>query len=292
MSDAMKLGYLGLEVNDLGAWRRFAEDVLGLGAEARGDGTLALRMDAPRHRFILHQGAADDLAYIGWELPDRAALGRAADRLAASGVAMTEGSAAEAASRSVAALFRFRDPNGIASELFCGPAMGADAFRSAKVASGFLTGACGMGHILVAAKDAEETERFYRERLGFRLSDYVDLNLDGHELHAVFLHTNPRHHSLAFGAMPAPKRLHHFMLEVNDLDDVGAAFDRATDAGVPIARSMGRHPNDRMVSFYGVTPSGFAFEIGWGARQIDDATWQTRTYHRISEWGHRPTQAA
>jgi 2,3-dihydroxybiphenyl 1,2-dioxygenase len=293
MTAVAQLGYLGLEVSNIDAWRRFAGEVLGLAAgDVRADGAVTMRMDAHRHRFILHPGAADDLAYVGWELPDRAALGKAVDRLASTGVAVTEGTVDEAAARGVAALYRFRDPDGIASELYCGPALADGEFHSAKVVGGFLTGALGMGHILISAKDTDRTERFYCDALGFSLSDYVDLSFDGHDFHGVFLHANPRHHSLAFGAMPGPKRLHHFMLEVNELDDVGAAFDRAQDTGVPIARGLGRHENDRMVSFYGVTPSGFAFEIGWGARQVDDRTWQTRTYHRISEWGHRPVEAA
>jgi len=61
--------------------------------------------------------------------------------------------------------------------------------------------------------------------------------------------------------------------------------------GVPLERTLGRHQNDRMVSFYGVTPSGFNFEIGWGARQIDDRDWEVRTYRDASDWGHRPAAA-
>jgi hypothetical protein len=43
-----------------------------------------------------------------------------------------------------------------------------------------------------------------------------------------------------------------------------------------------------MVSFYAFTPSGFEFEYGFGAREVDDATWQAGHYNIISEWGHRP----
>jgi 2,3-dihydroxybiphenyl 1,2-dioxygenase len=287
MTIVAKLGYLGLEVSDIAAWRRFAETVLGLAAEPRADGALALRMDGQAHRFLLREGSADDVSFVGWELADKAALDAAAARLAVAGIAAEPGTADEAEARGVARLLRFRDPDGLPSELFVGPRAGAP-FRSSRLAGGFVTGDQGMGHVLVAVADAARAEKFYREILDFRLSDYVDVEFDGFPLHAVFLHANPRHHSFAFAAMPAPKRLHHFMLEVEAIDDVGAAFDRAQDEGVPIARTIGRHENDRMISFYGVTPSGFAFEVGWGARRIDDATWETRTYHRISEWGHRP----
>jgi len=77
------------------------------------------------------------------------------------------------------------------------------------------------------------------------------------------------------------------MLEVNALDDVGLAYDRAQDHGVIIEQSLGRHPNDRMFSFYAQTPSGFQFEFGYGGRVVNDETWQPTTYHQISEWGHR-----
>ena len=85
-----------------------------------------------------------------------------------------------------------------------------------------------------------------------------------------------------------PKRMHHFMLQLAELDGLGHAYDRCVKHGVAIAQTLGRHPNDRMVSFYAVTPSGFQVELGWGARTIDDATWRVETYDRLSEWGHRP----
>jgi 2,3-dihydroxybiphenyl 1,2-dioxygenase len=293
VSIAAQLGYLGLEVSDLGAWSRFATDVLGLGIGARRPGgALPLRMDGHEHRFLLHEGPADDVAYIGWELADRAALEAICGRLDRARVPFRWGSPAEAAERGVQQLISFEDPNGIRIEMGHGPTMAASEFRSDKVPSGFRTGDQGMGHVLVNARDSAKTERFYREVLGFALSDYVDAEVMGHPLHAVFLHVNPRHHSLAFAELSLPKRLHHVMLEANSVDDVGAAFDRCQDLGVPLQRGIGRHQNDRMLSFYGYTPSGFCFEIGWGGRAIDDRAWEVRTYPGASEWGHRPLAPA
>jgi hypothetical protein len=83
-----------------------------------------------------------------------------------------------------------------------------------------------------------------------------------------------------------------FMLEANSLDDVGATFYRAQDVGVPIALTLGRHANDHMVSFYGVTPAGFLFEFGVEGLEVDDRNWEVRTYHAVSDWGHRTVAAA
>ncbi len=102
-------------------------------------------------------------------------------------------------------------------------------------------------------------------------------------------HCNPRHHTLAFYAVPQPpKRLNHFMLQAKTLDDVGATYYLCQDQGVPIARSLGRHTNDHMVSFYLRTPSGFEVEYGWGGRIVDDSTWQVQLHTAGSMWGHRP----
>ena len=76
------------------------------------------------------------------------------------------------------------------------------------------------------------------------------------------------------------------------MDDVGLCWDRVLRAGHRVAQTLGRHPNDRMFSFYAYTPSGFQFEYGWGGREVDDDTWEPTTYDQISEWGHHPPQIA
>lgn len=77
------------------------------------------------------------------------------------------------------------------------------------------------------------------------------------------------------------------MLQVQSIDDLGVAYDLCQDHGVPINRGLGRHTNDHMVSFYVRTPSGFEVEYGWGARTVDDRTWQVQMHHSGSIWGHR-----
>ena len=293
MSTATQLGYLGLEVSDLGAWRRFATGLFGLAVGApRPDGALPLRMDNHDFRFLLSEGAKDDVAFVGWEVADGAALDAMKERLARADVPFRVGSAAEASARGVRELIVFEDPDGIRTEIHHGPGLGPHAFRSDRIVAGFKTAGMGMGHVLINVRDCARTERFYRDVLGFRLSDYIDTEFMGQPLHAVFLHVNRRHHSLAFASLDMPKRLHHVMFEANTIDDVGATFYRAQDLAVPIALTLGRHPNDGMISFYGVTPSGFLFELGVDGREVDDRDWEVRTYHAVSDWGHRPVAAA
>jgi 2,3-dihydroxybiphenyl 1,2-dioxygenase len=288
-----QLGYLGFEVSDVPRWERFAVDVLGLAPAHRGaDGSLALRMDDREQRIVLHPGPADDLAYLGFEVATDAeleALGRA---LGGAGCAVGEGKAETAAARRVARLLHVTDPSGIPVELYVGAAIAKEPFCSTRVASGFVTGDEGVGHAVICAKDAAASERFYLELLGMRLSDRVRVPVAADfTLEIRFLHANARHHSIAFASVPMPRRIHHFMLEVGGEDDVGRARDRALRAGVPLAMDLGKHPNDRMFSFYAKTPSGFDVELGSGGVKIDDATWCVRTYDHVSLWGHQPPGA-
>jgi extradiol dioxygenase len=103
----------------------------------------------------------------------------------------------------------------------------------------------------------------------------------------VFLHCNPRHHSLAMVGMPGLRGLHHIMLQVNELDDVGMAYDLCDQKSVPIVMTLGRHSNDEMFSFYMRSPSGFEIEYGWGAKTVDDATWSPAFFDVPSVWGHK-----
>ena len=285
-----QLGYLGLEVSDLARWEAFATGVLGLehgGTDA--DGALLLRMDEHHHRFALHQGARDDLVVAGWQARNADELQVIAERLGALGASITWGSTAEARQRRVAGFIRLSDPNGINTEVCWGPLIQAERpFRSPRDIAGFEASDLGLGHIVLAVDDYEASMRFYRDGLGLRVSDFIDLDMGGTEATRVaFFHCGPRHHSVAIAQMPAPRRLHHFMLQVRHLRDVGSTFDRCRDAAVPITMELGCHTNDRMVSFYAETPSGFQVEYGHGGREIDDNVWQVETYHAASIWGHR-----
>ena len=290
MAAISRLGYLGFEVSDVAAWERFLVDALGLlVSERRSDGSVAFRIDDQAQRIVVHPGSRDDLAYAGFEVDDEATLRSLSEALAAAGFPTADLGEDVARVRRVKRVHRVEDPNGVPIELFHGPERATDPFRSSLVPSGFVTGDEGLGHVVFATMDPQATERFYCELLGMRLSDRIEAELaPGFSLLVTFLHANPRHHTVAFAAAPMPKRVHHFMLEVGTMDDVGRVYDRCLTAGIEIANTLGVHPNDRMFSFYARTPSGFDVEFGWGRPQVfDDATWTVARYDRLSVWGHR-----
>jgi 2,3-dihydroxybiphenyl 1,2-dioxygenase len=287
----LQLGYLAFQVSDLAAWESFATKVLGLLVANRWpDGGLSLRMDGHEQRFFLFPGPKDDLMAVGWQVEDKDALSAVLTRLRGAGVAVKLGSAEELNTRKVQGLITFADPAAIPIEVFFGPALAPASeqpFDSPVVRSGFVADALGLGHVVLNAENLEESQLFYTRLLGFRLSDRITADVYGYKADVIFLHTNARHHSLALAAHQR-KRIHHFLIEARCFDEVGLAFDRTLAARLKICQTLGRHPNDRMFSFYARTPSGFQFEFGFGGQTIDEATWQPVTYDFISEWGHHP----
>jgi 2,3-dihydroxybiphenyl 1,2-dioxygenase len=282
------LAYLLFEVSDLGAWDRFLTRVIGAERSPSVDSPLSwYRIDDLAARILLQKGPADDVIALGFEVDDEDALGVTAERVRQAGHRVDAASDGEAMARGVRKMVRTYEPGGVAIELVCEPARASERFHHEVVKSGFVTGDQGVGHIALRASDIAQTRAFFETILGFELSDRIECTLPGDfKVDITFLHVNPRHHTVALGS-GLPKHLHHFMLQMASLDDVGAARDRAFGHDIEVPQDLGRHPNDKMITFYCVTPSGFQCEIGAGGRTVDQASWQPTTYDRISDWGHR-----
>lgn len=282
------LGYVGFAATDVDAWRNFATRVLGLmPGEAAAD-EARFRLDEQAWRIAVQPGATDDLAYVGFEVAGPADLAAACARLEGAGVAVTRDAAITAA-RGVTDLLQCCDPDGLAVEIYYGASERTEQpFASPAGVSGFVTGDEGLGHVVLATRDIAKARAFYQDILGFRLSDIIRMRFGPDVAFDMeFYHCNPRHHTLALIPAPAPKRMHHFMLQARTLDDVGFALERAEAAQTPLTATLGRHTNDHMVSFYLRTPSGFEVEFGHGARTVDDATWRIARHDAPSSWGHK-----
>jgi 2,3-dihydroxybiphenyl 1,2-dioxygenase len=284
-----QLGYVGIGVKDANEWEEFATTILGLDVVERlADGTLYLRMDEYHHRFMLHPNGNDDIVYAGWMVPTQRALEEFKANLTSHGVTVEAGTKEEIEQRRVVNLIKFQDPNGVRLEAFYGlQVRSEEPFQPSRPITGFKAGELGLGHIVLIARDIEETTRFYRDILGLRLSDFIDYSFGPHTLRLVFLHANPRHHSVAFGQIPSQRKLVHFMLELQSIDDVGATYYLCQEKGIRISSTLGRHSNDKMVSFYMVSPSGFEVEYGFGGRLVDDTTWVIQLHKTASIWGHQ-----
>lgn len=314
-SEIRALGYVGFTAPDPKAWLDHAVEVIGLmparalpgedfavagrpgagrasgGSGIGPDGAAYLKADGRQWRVAVHPDGGGGggkavpeqrgrLAYLGFEVTDGPALERTVERLDRAGVAVREGGAAQARSRGVSGLACLSDPAGNALELFYGPVVDHH-FRS-PAGMTFLTGALGLGHVNLLVSDLRAALEFYCRVLGFRSTDFIRFGTD---LAAHFLRCNARHHTLGLTRVGEFDGFHHLMLEAEDVDQVGLALDRAQDRGVRITSSLGRHKNDRMLSFYMESPGGLEVEIGAGGLLVGD-DWISHEFCEGDVWGH------
>jgi len=279
------LGYVGLETADLDGWEQYATRVLGtMTAQHSTPEHRFFKIDNHPHRLAVVRGVKDRLAYIGWELKDISDMDRMATLLTNSGFTVTEeATKEELAARQVNGMIWCTDPGGFRVEFYHGRVLDHSRFISPVGVERFVTGDQGLGHIVLLTDSFEESSHFYQEVLGFWIRDYMILN--GRPLR--FMGCNARHHSIAIGPHHS-SRLAHIMLQVPNIDEVGYCLDRCARQGITLTQSLGRHANDKMLSFYMRAPRGYEIEYGADGLEVDDEKWIVSEITKVSDWGHIP----
>lgn len=275
------LGYAGFGSAALDDWKQFGTGLVGLQAVERGNSLLAFRMDDRKQRIVIDRAMPEGARFFGWEVADAADLDALASRLEKAGVEVTAEPQTLADARRVGGLISFHDPAGNRLEAFYGAGIDDTPFSPGRSISGFRTGPLGLGHAVLTVESIDTMMAFYVDLLGFGLSDYMLK-----PFRAYFFHINARHHSLAL-IETGKNGMHHLMVELFSLDDVGQSYDVALSQQDRVSVTLGRHTNDLMTSFYAKTPSSFMVECGWGGREIEPSTWQSLELRDgPSLWGH------
>lgn len=291
MSPIKSLGYVTVQATDLVRWRQFSFGVMGF---AQGSGpdpdALYLRMDERAARIIVVPGDVDKIVTVGWEVRDHAALEEVKRALEAAGTAYDYLSPAEADSRRVEEVIAFRDPAGTALEVFHGAVLDHSPVVTPFGAK-FVTGDQGLGHVVLPAMDVPAMFDFYTGVLGFRSRGAfrVPAPPEFGPIRVRFLGINERHHSLALcpAATLRDPGLIHLMVEVDSLDAVGQALDRVAKDGFQLSSTLGRHTNDKMVSFYVRAPGDWDIEFGTDGMRVDETYYTAEEITADSYWGHQ-----
>lgn len=292
---AVHLGHIVIETERFHDWRRFGADAIGMHHDDLAPGLMRFRLDDRECRFLLRRGPAEDVVATGWHVDDHASFERIEARVRAHGVPVTEGTPEEARLRGVERLSRFPGPKGITQEICTTPVTSAEPLRM--LASGFVTGDSGLGHVALTSTRPAQLRGYFGTVFDARLTDCIEETISGVKLRIRFLRVNERHHSVAVAAVrglpidPVRTRVQHLNIEAATLDDVARSYQRVHELGFEMALSVGQHTNDRELSYYARTPSGFEWEVGWNPLVIDESTWEPSTHQGISVWGHTPVGA-
>ncbi len=285
------LGYVTVAASDIERWRHFAFNVLGFATGTGPDeSALYLRMDERAARIIVVPGESDKIMTVGWEVRDHADLEQVKSALEAAGVPFKQLSLAEADARRVEEVIAFEDPAGTLLEVFHGPVLDHSPVITPHGAK-FVTGNQGLGHVVLPALDVNGLFEFYTEVLDFksRGAFRVPVPPEFGPVRVRFMGVNQRHHSLAI--CPAQNLrdpgLIHLMVEVDSLDAVGQALDRVNAEGFQLSSTLGRHTNDKMVSFYVRAPGDWDIEFGTEGMKVDETYYTAKEITADSYWGHQ-----
>lgn len=298
MKVEMETAYIGIDCTDPNAVATYLQSVVGLmPGESQSGVASTWRVDAKKMRLWLQQSDRNDAACIGFAASNVEVYESKVDRLNQLGFNCRPLTSVEKDIRGVRDGVSMASPWGVTVELVHGLADAATPFESIDYPNGLVTKEQGFGHfvfVVGSEQEYDDARRFAIQGLGLKLTDTLRMPIgENVEMNVSFFHCNPRHHSLAIGFVPMPEvpmRLHHVNFEVSQVADVGKAYERALKTATPLANALGQHANDGMVSFYSISPGGWAVEIGATGRTVTEDWADVREYDRISDWGHQPPE--
>jgi catechol 2,3-dioxygenase-like lactoylglutathione lyase family enzyme len=127
-----------------------------------------------------------------------------------------------------------------------------------------------VSHVVLNSPDLKATEAFYRDVLGFRVSDYYVDRMS-------FMRCATDHHSIGL-QQNVHSSVNHVAFEMPDMDSYMRGIGRLKQNGMVPTWGPGRHGPGNNPFAYFVSPSGFVIEYTCELDQIDEAT------HVAQEW--------
>ncbi|HEY3059012.1 MAG TPA: VOC family protein, partial [Chloroflexota bacterium] len=229
MVRVIKLAHVGLNAVDLSRQAEFYNDKWGLEPIDEFGREMFFRAEGPAHHVLtLHEHEASGLHHVALEVASADDIDRAYDELTAAGIDVVTPPAQEL-EPGIQKAIRFRDPDGFLVELVAGIDRVSDPFGARDVKPQDLN------HVVLNVRDLERSEQFYREQLGFKLTDRFIGGLS-------FWACNANHHSLAFGQAPnGLPAFHHAAFEMKDWEDWIKAVFYAGERGIRRVWGPGRH---------------------------------------------------
>lgn len=235
-----RLCYVALNVSDPARSRDFYARLQGLVEETSTRAPFAFRVGTDRTLLTLGKGTLPGIKAFGFEMESDAGLDALANALGGAGVAWARSESG----------IRMVDPHTAAAVEFHrrAPDSAAGEGRPGDAIAGF-------GHVVLATPAYREAVDFWRETLGFRLSDEI-----AGRISLLRCFPNPTHHSLGIARGPR-RRFHHLNFRARDGVNLEAVARELAGHGVTIASGPGTHTPSGNQFLYFFDPDGLTLEI-------------------------------
>jgi catechol 2,3-dioxygenase len=272
MSDRiLRLQHVEVRTPDLELCAAYYTEVLGLIETAREDDRIFLKCwdEQEHHSVVLRQAPSHGLDHMSFKVAELGDLDFYASRLESAGTPVKRYPARELGPGWGDAI-RFDAPSGHLVELVHGMQKVGNMLplTNPPPRPQNLVGIAPprLDHIFITAEDVDETTRFFREVLDFRLTEQIVAN-DGHQL-ATWLERSHSPHDIAM--VTGPNRgLHHFAFWLDDWNGVREAADTLAYYGVDIDIAPTRHGVTRGYTTYFFDPVGNRNELFTGGYWVD-----------------------
>lgn len=268
--------YVAHAVADLAAERKFYGETWGLIEVGEEDGKVYFAAQGSANPFVirLRQDDENKTDLISYSAASRADVDAIYAQAVAAGAKPISAPAAVTGLASGYAA-RFFDPDGRALEV-----ISDFTTRTPRALDAGEAIPVGLSHVVLHSPNHKGLLKFYEDALGFRVSDWVGEFM-------VFARCNSAHHRLAL--MGGPPSLNHVAFDVSSVDEMMRGLSRLTKEGVTLSWGPGRHTAGNNTFTYYLTPNGNAVEYTSDLEEIDEATWQSKTYPMrgdiVDQWG-------
>jgi catechol-2,3-dioxygenase len=258
MVQVTRLAHVGLQARSLSTQAEFYNDRWGLERVDEFGREMFFRADGPDHHVLtLTEGDDAGLHHVALQVPNLDDIDRAYEDLLARGIEIVTPPTADL-EPGVKRALRLRDPDGFLIELVAGVESIGDPFRHDDVKP------TALNHVVLNVRDQTASEDFYREALGFKLTDRFVGGLS-------FWACNANHHSLAFGeARDGNPAFHHAAFEMRDWEEWIKAVFYAGERGIPRLWGPGRHLYGNNLFSYYRDPENNTVEYTAEVEQITD----------------------
>jgi catechol-2,3-dioxygenase len=255
-----------LAVRDLEATKAFYEAQWGLKEVARENGSVFMRATGRDHHVLaIHQAPRSKLASITLGAKSRADIDALHAQARALGATVLEAPQELAKIGGGGYGFSLQSPEGQRVNIAAGVAEHSDHEQDASKPER-------LSHVVLNAAKYDEQIAFYRDVLGFRMSDTTDF-MD-------FLRCCEDHHSIAV-ARSEGACLNHMAYELPNMDGLMRGTGRMKKSGFEMGWGVGRHgPGDNVFAYF-VEPNGFVTEYTTGMEQVKDDKYE---WHGADYW--------
>jgi catechol-2,3-dioxygenase len=270
MTEPQVTGLRSIEYNvpDLAKTSRFYELCWGLKKVAEEDGTNYFRATGAEHHIVvLHEGGKASVNRVNFAAADSANVDALHAKLSGLGIS-TDGNPANISGPGGGYGFGFTDRDGLNYAVNSDVATHSDTAMEGDRPFK-------LSHVVLNSDKVEDQTNFYRDVLGFRVSDRTE--------RMNFIRCSPDHHSIAFAHNEGPS-LNHAAFEVPDFDALMTGSGRMKQKGFPVQWGVGRHGPGNNVFGYFFEPNGMVIEYTAEVEQVDEAAYVTGT---PEDWAKR-----